>query len=141
VTFNSTLRYIDDVLSININQFHLYVDSIYPNELEIKDTTDCSTSASYLDILMKLNANGKLSIQLYNKQDYFNFLIVSFPYLCSNIPSGYGVYISKLIRYARACSTYNQFFFYWRQSTDKQVNVPGFVLDSLTGSIPQILWS
>jgi hypothetical protein len=40
VAFNSTFRYIDDVLSINNNQFHSYVYSIYPNELEIKDTTE-----------------------------------------------------------------------------------------------------
>jgi hypothetical protein len=44
VAFNSTFRYIDDVLSINNNQFHSHVDSIYPNELEIKDTTESSTS-------------------------------------------------------------------------------------------------
>jgi hypothetical protein len=40
VAFNSTFRYIDDVLSINNNQFHSYFDSIYPSELEIKDTTE-----------------------------------------------------------------------------------------------------
>ena len=34
VAFNSTLRYIDDVLSINDNDFHPYMDPIYPNELE-----------------------------------------------------------------------------------------------------------
>jgi hypothetical protein len=38
--------YIDNVLSINNSQFHPYVDSIYLNELEIKDTTEYSTSAS-----------------------------------------------------------------------------------------------
>jgi hypothetical protein len=47
VAFNSTFRYIDDVLSINNDQFHSYVDSIYPSKLEIKDTTESSTSASY----------------------------------------------------------------------------------------------
>jgi hypothetical protein len=47
VVFNSTFQYIDDVLSIKNNQFHSHVDSIYPNELEIKDTTESSTSASY----------------------------------------------------------------------------------------------
>jgi hypothetical protein len=31
---------------------------VYPNELEIKDTTECSTSASYLDVLLKLDTNG-----------------------------------------------------------------------------------
>jgi hypothetical protein len=48
VAFNWTFRYIDDALSINNNQFHSYVDSIHFNELEIKDTTECCTSASYL---------------------------------------------------------------------------------------------
>jgi hypothetical protein len=49
--------------------------------------------------------------QLYDKRDDFNFSIVNFPYLCSNIPASpaYGVYISQLIRYARACSTNVQF--------------------------------
>jgi hypothetical protein len=40
-----------------------------------------------------------------------SILPVIFPYTRSNIPlsPGYGVYISQLIRYARACSTYDQF--------------------------------
>jgi hypothetical protein len=94
-----------------ICQFHTYVDSIHPNEFEIKDTTECSTSASYLDVMLKLDTNGKLRTQLYDKRDDFNFSIVNIPFLCSNIPisPAYGVYISQLIRYARACSTYDQF--------------------------------
>jgi hypothetical protein len=46
-TFSSTFHYIDDILSVNNNKFHTYFDSMYPNELEIKDTTECSTSDSY----------------------------------------------------------------------------------------------
>ena len=44
-------------------------------------------------------------------RDDFDFHIVNFPYLSSNIPSGpsYGVYISQLIRYARCCSHYDDF--------------------------------
>jgi hypothetical protein len=38
VAFNSTFRYIVDVLSINNDQFHSYVDSMYPSELEIKNS-------------------------------------------------------------------------------------------------------
>ena len=43
--------------------------------------------------------------------DDFNFLIVNFPFLSSNIPSApaYGVYVSQLIRYARTCSNYQDF--------------------------------
>jgi hypothetical protein len=113
VNFNLTFRYIVDVLSITKNQLHSYVYAIYPNELEMKDTAECSMSALYLGILLKLDTNGKIANQLYDKQDNFNFSIVNLPYLlvCSNIPalSVYGVYISQLIRYARACSTHNQY--------------------------------
>jgi hypothetical protein len=118
VAFNSTFRYIDDVLSINNDRFHSYVDSIYPSELEIKDTIESSISASYLDGLMKIDAGEKLTAQLYDKRDDFNFAIVNFPYTCSNIPlsPAYGVYIFQLIRYPRACSTYNQFSSRGRQT-------------------------
>lgn len=37
VAFNTTSRYIDNVLSINNCYYHFYVDSKYPSELEIKD--------------------------------------------------------------------------------------------------------
>ena len=78
VAFNSTFRYINDVLSINNYQFHFYVDSIYPSELEIKDTTESATFASYLDILLKIDTDGKLRTQLYDKRDvFFVFLFFS----------------------------------------------------------------
>jgi hypothetical protein len=73
VAFNSTFRYID-ILSINNNQFNSYVDSIYPSELEIKDTTESSTSASYLDALLKLDTNSKITTQLYDKRGRLQFL-------------------------------------------------------------------
>ena len=58
---------------------------------------------------------------LYDKRDDFIFSIVNFPYLCSNIPSSpvYGVYVSQLIRYARACSAYDQFLNRGKLLTDK----------------------
>jgi hypothetical protein len=62
--------------------------------LEIQDILDTARSASYLDI----DNEVRLRTRLYNKRDYFNFLIVNFPFICSNIPaaSAYGVlYISQ----------------------------------------------
>ena len=46
-----------------------------------------------------------------DKRDDFDFAIVNFPFLCTNIPlsSAYGVYMSQLIRYARACFVYDDF--------------------------------
>ena len=60
-------------------------------------------SKNYLDLTFVIDSGGKLSTRLYDKCDDFDFHIVNFPYLSSNLPSGpsYGVYISQLIRYAR----------------------------------------
>jgi hypothetical protein len=50
-----------------------------------------------------------------------DFSIDYFSYLCSNIPSSpaYVVYISQRIRYARACSSYDQFLNRGRLLTNK----------------------
>ena len=108
--FNFTYRYIDDVLSLENRKFAEYLKFIYPRELEIKETTETEPSSSYLDCYLYIE-NGKLTYRLYNKQDDFNFPIVNFPFLSSNIPSSpaYGVYVSQLIHYARACSNYQDF--------------------------------
>ena len=45
---NFTYRYIDDVLSINYQDFEKYLGQMYPAQLEIKDMTESNTSASYL---------------------------------------------------------------------------------------------
>ena len=95
-SFNFTFRCIDDVLSLNNSRFGDFVDRIYPIELEIKDTTDTERSASYLDLHLKIDNDGRLRMKLYDKRDGFNFPIVNFPFICSNIPAtpAYGVYVS-----------------------------------------------
>ena len=84
---------------------------MYPAELEIIDTTESNTSASYLVLLLSIESDGQLHTSLYDKLDNFNFHITNFPFLSSNIPSSpaYGVFISQLIRYARDCSSYECF--------------------------------
>jgi hypothetical protein len=116
-----TVTIYSSYMTSNRRRHNTFDNSIYPNELEIKDTTESFTSASYLDVLLKLDTNGKITTQLYDKRDDFNFSIVNFPYLCSNTLASpaYGVYTSKLIRYARACSTYDQFLVRGNLLTDK----------------------
>ena len=77
----------------------------------IMDTTESERSASYLDLFLNVDKKGNLCTKIYDKRDDFTFPIVNFPFLSSNIPASpaYGVYISQLIRYARACSTYDDF--------------------------------
>lgn len=54
VAFSSIFRYIDNVFSINNHDFHPYINPTHPNVLEIKDTTQLSTFASYLDIILNI---------------------------------------------------------------------------------------
>ena len=72
---------------------------MYPAELEIKNTTESTTSASNLDLLLLIGIDGQLHTSIYDKGDDFNFHITNFPFLSSNIPStpAYCVYISQLI--------------------------------------------
>ena len=46
--FNFTYSYNDDVFSITNPNLETYIGQIYPTELEIKDTIQSNTSASYL---------------------------------------------------------------------------------------------
>ena len=78
--FNFTYRYIDDLLSINNSDFENYLGQMYPAELEIKDTTESNTSASYLDLLLSIESDGQLRTSLYDKRDDFNFHITNFPF-------------------------------------------------------------
>ena len=109
--FNLAYRYIDDVLSINNPDFENYLGHMYPAELEIKDTTESNNSTSYLDLLLSIGRDGQLSISLNNKRDDFNVHITNYPFLSDNLQSSpaYGVFISRLIRYATVCSS-NEYF-------------------------------
>jgi hypothetical protein len=99
-TFNSSFRYIYYVLSLNNSRFGDYLHHIYPNELEVKDTTDTQTRASYFDLHLEIDNGGKLKTNLYDKRNDFTFPIVNFPFTSNNIlasPAS-GDYISQLIR-------------------------------------------
>jgi hypothetical protein len=135
-SFNFTFRYIDDVLSLNNSRFCDFVDRIYPIELEIKDITDTDTSASYLDLHLETDSEGRLRTKLYDKRDDFNFPIVNLPFICSNIPAApaYGVYISQLIRYSRACGSYHDFLDRGLLLTRKLLNQE-FLLVNLKSSL------
>ena len=50
VSFNFTLQYINDVLSLNNSKFVDFVERIYPFELEIKDTTDTDSYRAFISL-------------------------------------------------------------------------------------------
>ena len=67
-SFNFKFRYIYDVLSLNNSRFGDFVDRIYPIELEIKNTTDTDRSASYLDLHLEIDSEGRLRTKLRQKR-------------------------------------------------------------------------
>ena len=95
--FGNTVRYIDDLLTLNNNNFEEEIPNIYPSELTLKRTSGSDTKLSYLDISISI-CSSKYVTEVYDKRDVFNFNIINFPYMSSNIPANptYGVYISQL---------------------------------------------
>jgi len=84
---NNFYAIINDVLSLNNRNFSNCLHPIYPVELVVKDATDSSKSASYLELYLKHDINGNLTTKLYDKRDDFKFPIINYPFLGSNIPS------------------------------------------------------
>ena len=67
-SFNFTFRYIYDVLSLHNSRFGDFVDRII--EFEIKDTTDNDRSASYIELHLKIDSEGRLRTKLLQKRRF-----------------------------------------------------------------------
>ena len=108
--FNSTSRYLDDLLNIDNPYFEGMVNQIYPPELQLNKVSISDTEAPFLDLHISV-ANGFVSSKIYDKRDDFDFDIVNFPFLDGDVPrrASYGVYISQLIRFARVCNHVTDF--------------------------------
>ena len=106
-TFNSTARYLYDLL--NIHNIH-FEHRIYPAELQLNKAYASETEAAFLDLNLSIH-NDIVSTKIYDKRGDFNFDIVNFPFLDGDVPQRpcYCVYISQLIRFARASSHVTDF--------------------------------
>jgi hypothetical protein len=78
---NFMFHYIDDALSLNHSTFGDFVDRIYPIELEINDTQYTDRYASYIDLNLEIDSEGRKRTKLYDKCDDFNYPIVNFPFI------------------------------------------------------------
>ena len=100
--FNSTSRYLDDLLNIYNLYFEQMVDQIYLTALQLNKVhySDTSTEAPFLDLSI---TNSIVSAKYYDKTVDFIFEIVNFPFLDGDVPRSpsYVVYASQLIRFVR----------------------------------------
>ena len=86
------------------------VHRLYPAKLHLNKANASDTEAAFLDLNISIH-NDIVSAKIYDKRDDFNFDIVNFPFLDGDAPQrlSNGVYISQLIRFARASSHVTDF--------------------------------
>ena len=108
--FNTTFRYLDDILNINNVYFDNMVSQIYHSELHLNKDNTSDTEAAFLGLHLS-TSNDIVSTKIYDKRDGFDFEIVNFSFLDGDAPrsTSYGVYISQLIRFAGASSYITDF--------------------------------
>ena len=76
-------------------------DRIYPAELQLNKASSSNTEAPFLDLNLSVS-NGTVSTKIYDKRDVPVDGDVS-------RRTSYGVYMSQLVRFARASSNVNDF--------------------------------
>ena len=120
---NSTSSYLDDISNIHNVYFDTMVSQIYPSELQLNKANTSDTEAAFLDLHLSIS-NDIVSTKIYDKFDDFDFEIVNFPFLYGDVPrsTSYGVYISQLIRFARASSHVADFSTLNKLLTQKLLN-------------------
>ena len=75
--FNSTSRYLDDLLNIDIPYFKHMVGQIYPTEFQLKKANSADTEAPFLDLDLSItNGIHVVPSKIYDKRDDFHFEIV-----------------------------------------------------------------
>ena len=77
--FNTTSRYLDDILKIDNVYFDNMVSQIYPSELQLNKANTSDTKAAFLDLLLSIS-NDIVSTKIYDKRDDIDFEIVNFPF-------------------------------------------------------------
>ena len=108
--FNTTSRYLDDILNINNVYFDNMISQINPSELQLNKANTYGTEAAFLDFHLSFS-NDIVSTKIYDTHDRIDFEIVIFPFLNGDVTrsTSNGVYISQLIRFARASSYITDF--------------------------------
>ena len=82
--FNSTSRYLDDLLNMDNPYFKQMVSQIYPTDIQFTKANSSDTQAPFLDLDLYIT-DGIVSTKIYDKRDAFNFEIVNFFYFLMEI--------------------------------------------------------
>ena len=108
--FNTTFRYLDDILNITNVYNDNMVSQIYRSELKLNKANTSDTETAVIDLHLSIS-HDIVSTRIYDKPDDFDFEIINFTFLDGDVPrsTSYTVYIAQLIRFARASSHVTDF--------------------------------
>ena len=139
--FNTTFRYVDDILNINNVYFDNMVSQIYPSELQLNKTKTFYTEAAFSDLHFSISKDI-VSTKIYDKRDDIDFEIVNFLFKDRDVPSStaYRVYISQLIRFTRlSASSYVADFNTCNKLLTQKLLTQGYRYHKLRKNILKIL--
>ena len=95
--FNSTSRYIDDLLNRDNILFEHMIHRIYSAELQLNKANASDTKAAFLDLNLSIH-NDIVSTKIYDKRDDFNLILLIFRSLMAmslNVPHMVYIYPVK----------------------------------------------
>ena len=75
--FNSTSRYLDNLLNIDNNFFDSMINHIYPSELQLNKANVSDTETLFLDLHLSIS-DGFVETKFFDKLDDFDFDILIF---------------------------------------------------------------
>ena len=100
--FYTTSKYLEDIFNMDNVYFDTMISQIYPSELQLNEANISDTESAFKTCICQFLIILFLPKSMIN----FDFEIVIFPFLDGDVPlsTSYEVYISQLIRFARASS-------------------------------------
>lgn len=104
----NTMRYIDDILTLNSTLMKEVHGEIYDKSLPLTFDDTTNGQGHYLDLQINRNTGH---IDLYDKRNDFNFTVIRFTHASSNCPrnTGLNTFYSQVIRISRICNEVSDF--------------------------------
>ena len=105
-TFGKVYRYMDDIAVIGEGDFKQVFNQIYPDSLQLEETSTSEKESNFLDLTISIEPNNTILTKLYNKTDDYTFRVVRYPHYCSNMHIDVAIrcYHAEILRFTRLCS-------------------------------------
>ena len=108
---NNCCRYLDDIGTPNFSDFAVHARDIYCDSLTLTRSNRSSTdNVAFLDLSVSVY-DRKFETRIYCKTDDYNFVVISLPFIESNVSTEmcFYVYFGQILRFLRVCSKLQYF--------------------------------